>query len=137
MQSNTEKHVSDTLDRLHRYASQASLECYLSLFAENAVFMGTDKNERWPLEIFRPYVTQRFKDGIGWTYQVIKRNISICSEETVAWFDERLYHETGEARGSGVLVLIGSEWKITQYNLCFPITNQLLHSFRDIMRIVG
>lgn len=137
MQSNIEKHVSDTLDRLHEYASQANLERYLALFAENAVFMGTDKNERWPIDIFRPYVAQRFESGTGWTYQVIKRNVSISLEETVAWFDEYLHHETGEARGSGVLALIDREWKIAQYNLCFPIPNQLLRPFRDIMRVVG
>lgn len=137
MQSNIEKHVSGTLNQLHEYASQANLERYLALFAQNSVFMGTDKDERWPFETFRSYVTQRFEGGTGWTYKTIKRNVSISLDETVAWFDECLHHETGEARGSGVLVLIGSEWKIAQYNLCFPIPNQLLRPFRDIMRIVG
>lgn len=137
MQGSQEKHVSDTLDRLHKYASQANLECYLAIFSEDAVFIGTDKNERWTMDLFRPYVNQRFSSGTGWTYQVIRRNVSISLDETVAWFDECLHHETGEARGSGVLVLTGSEWKIVQYNLCFPIPNQLLRPFRDIMRVVG
>lgn len=136
MQSSIEKQVSDTLDRLHEYASQADLERYLDLFAEDAVFMGTDKDERWPLEIFCPYVAKRFEGGTGWTYRAVERHVSANPEGTVAWFDERLQHETGEARGSGVLVRKDGEWRIAQYNLGFPIPNELLRPFRDIMRVV-
>lgn len=135
MQNNMEKQISDTLDQLHEHASQADLKRYLGLFAEDAVFMGTDKDERWPLEIFRPYVAERFNGGTGWTYRAVERHISASPDGTVAWFDERLHHEAGEARGSGVLVRKDGEWRIAQYNLCFPIPNELLRPFRDIMRV--
>lgn len=140
MQSDTEKLekiISETLDRLHEYAAQANLEKYLALFSECAVFMGTDKEERWPMALFRPYVAKRFEGGTGWAYRAIARNISVAPDGKAAWFDERLQHETGEARGSGVLVLEGEAWKIAQYNLCFPIPNALLRPFRDIIRVVG
>ena len=137
MQSDIEKQVSETLDRLHEYASRADLEKYLALFSDHTVFMGTDKAERWPMEAFRPYVAKRFEGGTGWTYRAIARNISASPDGKVAWFDERLQHETGEARGSGVLVLEGKTWKVAQYNLCFPIPNTLLRPFRDIIRVVG
>ena len=55
------------LDSLHRYASEAALEPYLSLF-EDGVFLGTDRSERWPLAEFAPYVSARFATGTGWTY---------------------------------------------------------------------
>ena len=55
------------LDSLHRYASEAALEPYLSLFTEDGVFLGTDRSERWPLTEFAPYVAARFATGTGWT----------------------------------------------------------------------
>ena len=140
MQSDIEKHekiVAETLDHLHEYASQANLEKYLALFSERAVFMGTDKDERWPMAAFRPYVAKRFEGGTGWTYRATERNIDVAADGKSAWFDERLSHETGEARGSGVLVLEDGTWRIAQYNLCFPIPNALLRPFRDIIRVVG
>ena len=136
MRDDTEKLVSATLDRLHEYAGQANLERYLALFSEDAVFMGTDKDERWPMAYFRPYVAKRFKDGTGWIYRAVELHIAVNQNSDTAWFDERLSHETGEARGSGVLLLEGGEWKVVQYNLCFPIPNNLITPFREIMRVV-
>ena len=129
------KNVSDTLDCLHERASRADLDGYLELFAEDAVFMGTDRSERWPMEFFRPYVAKRFEGGAGWTYRTAERNVTMGPDCKTAWFDELLHHDAGEARGSGVLVLDGGIWKIAQYNLCFPIPNVLLGPFRQIIRV--
>jgi hypothetical protein len=44
----------------------------------------------------------------------------------MAWFDETLDNAVyGTARGSGVLSLTPSGWKIAQYVLSFPIPNPL------------
>ena len=66
-QAEAQAEAEAVLDSLHRYASEAALEPYLSLFTEDGVFPGTDRSERWPLAEFAPYVTARFATGTGWT----------------------------------------------------------------------
>ena len=42
----------------------------------------------------------------------------------MAWFDEDLATPNlGPARGSGVLVKRGAEWKLSQYNLAITVPN--------------
>ena len=120
------------LDELHRAASDADHEVYFGLFTENAVFLGTDKTERWPLaefeRLYRPYM----EGGRGWTYVVRDRNVTVRGD--VAWFDERLSNEAyGHCRGSGVLERIDGRWKIAQYNLTFPVPNEIA---RDVVEMI-
>lgn len=128
-----ESKVAEVLDRLHVLASQANGAEYFSLFTEDAVFIGTDSAERWPMALFKPYAQARFDTGTGWTYRAAERNVYIAPCRTAAWFDERLQHARGEARGSGVLLLQDGEWKIAQYHLCVPIPNDLLQPFCQII----
>ncbi len=118
--------VELVLDDLHRLAAQADGESYFALFAEDAVFYGTDATERWSVADFRKYAEPHFSQGRGWTYTATERHVFIGDSGDVAWFDERLDNaKYGEVRGSGVLVLEGGEWKIAQYNLAFPVPNEL------------
>ena len=41
----------------------------------------------------------------------------------------------GVCRGSGVLILLGGEWKIAQYNLSIPIPNNLANAI--VKQIAG
>ena len=122
---NDKEIINQTLDNLHKYASEADGEKYLALFDNEAVFYGTDATERWHINEFKKYTLERFKNGIGWTYNPIKRNIYI--NESTAWFDEEIENKKyGVFRGSGVLVKKNNKWLITQYNLLLPIPNELL-----------
>ena len=122
--------VSATLDRFHAAASEADGATYFSLFADNGVFIGTDKSERWPLAQFRAFAEPIFASGRGWTYVMTEREIDFSPDGRTAWFDELLQNEAyGTSRGTGVLVLIGDEWKITQYHLTFPMPNDLAGEF--------
>ncbi|RZA26690.1 MAG: protein with SnoaL 3 domain, NTF 2 superfamily [Proteobacteria bacterium] len=133
--SSPEKQVSEVLDSFHKSASQAQLEPYFSHFAKDGVFIGTDVTERWTVEEFRAYVAPHFSKGKGWTYIPKDRHIAFNSNSTVAWFDENLENpKYGTARGTGVLNLQNSEWKISQYHLAFPIPNDLAGSFTDIIK---
>ena len=40
----------------------------------DAIFLGTDKTERWTVEEFKAYAEPAFSDGNGWTYEVVERN---------------------------------------------------------------
>ena len=70
---NDKEIINQTLNNLHKYASEADGEKYLALFDNEAVFYGTDATERWHINEFKKYTLDRFKNGIGWTYNPIKK----------------------------------------------------------------
>jgi hypothetical protein len=120
--------ISRTLDRLHAAAARADGAAYFALFAPDAVFIGTDASERWPLAAFREYAMKRFAAGQGWTYTPRVRHVTLAPIACgcVAWFDELLDSaKYGTSRGSGAMIDTGQGWKIEQYVLTFPIPNDL------------
>jgi hypothetical protein len=122
--------VENILDNLHLYASEAKAKKYMALFSDDAVFLGTDINERWTKSEFNKYATTRMATGKGWTYLMIQRNTFISDDGKTAWFDEILYNKgSGEFRGTGSLKIVNTEWKITQYNLLLPIPNDLMNKY--------
>ena len=127
--------VSATLDALHEAASEADFDRYFSLYAGEAVFLGTDATERWTREEFMDYTRARFDTGTGWTYHMLERHIAIAPGGRTAWFDERLENANlGETRGSGVLVMEDGGWKIAQYNLTIPIPNEMAREVAQRIR---
>jgi len=118
--------VEVVLDSFHDAASRADGDLYFSLFAEGAIFMGTDATERWTIAEFKAFAEPYFSKGRGWTYTMTERNVYLASSGKTAWFDESLWNEKyGTCRGTGVLVLRDGDWRIAQYNLTFPIPNDL------------
>ncbi len=129
--------VEHALDALHAAASAADGDRYFALFTADAVFLGTDATERWTIDEFRAYAEPHFSAGRGWTYTPRDRHVFIDATGTTAWFDERLDNENyGEVRGTGVLRRTGptdsdgpggsdTPWRIAQYNLAFPVPNDL------------
>ena len=122
----TEAAIDTVLSTLHQAAADADGEVYFGLFADDAVFMGTDASERWSVAEFRTFAEPYFSTGRGWTYVNRERNITLSTDGTTAWFDEMLWNDSyGTCRGTGVLVLSGGGWRIAQYNLTIPIPNDL------------
>ena len=134
-QDDARAEVSAVLDALHAAASEADFEGYFSLYAGEAVFLGTDATERWTREEFMDYTKARFDTGTGWTYHMLERHIAIAPGGATAWFDERLENANlGETRGSGVLVMEDGGWKIAQYNLTIPIPNEMAREVAQRIR---
>ncbi len=124
-----------TLDELHAAASAADFDRYFSLFAEQAVFLGTDATERWTRTEFMAYVRPHFDRGRGWTYRPIERHIHLSEDGSIAWFDERLDNDSyGETRGTGVLQWDGGSYLIAQYNLTIPVPNEVATEVVEIIR---
>lgn len=127
--------IGAVLDELHAQAAAANFDDYFALFTDSAVFLGTDRDEYWPIEDFKSYAQPHFSAGTGWTYQPLNRSVHIY--ENTAWFEEELLSaKYGQVRGTGVLVrqsqLNGTvRWKVAQYNLTLPIPNSL---FGDIAK---
>ncbi len=130
-----EKSPDEVLNDFHDAASKADGPRYFSLFAEDAIFLGTDGTERWTVEEFKAYANPHFDKGRGWTYTKKSRHIYFSPDGNTAWFDEALENENyGECRGSGVLIKSGEVWKVTQYNLTIPIPNSLAGSVVEKIR---
>lgn len=130
-----EEAIASVLDALHETASRAEGERYFALFADDAIFFGTDAEERWTVDQFRAYAEPFFQQGRGWTYRVEQRNVFFGPGGDVAWFDEELFNEKyGRCRGTGVLTRTEDGWKISQYNLTIPIPNDLAAAVVEMIR---
>jgi len=131
----TKAQIGDVLDELHAQAAAANFDAYFALYAKNAVFLGTDRSEYWPIGDFRAYAKPHFDAGNGWTYKPLNRAVHLF--ENTAWFEEELLSEKyGQVRGTGVLIRENQKdgervWKVAQYNLTLPIPNSL---FGDIAK---
>src|SRR5579862_824527 len=119
--------IAAVLDDWHHAAAVADEGRYFGYFAPNGVFMGTDATERWTAAEFRAWAKPRFERKATWNFKPRDRHIDLSPDRKTAWFDELLdTPNLGLCRGSGVLVLIGGKWKISQYNLSVPIPNALV-----------
>lgn len=128
-----EADIAVQLDDFHKAAANADFDGYFDLFSKDGVFIGTDASERWTVDTFKEFVKPYFSQGKGWTY--VPRDRTIVVHGDVAWFDELLDNEAyGECRGSGVLVKENGAWKIAQYNLHFPIPNDLAKEITKMIK---
>ena len=117
-------HINELLDGLHHDAHKGNFDSYFDRYSSDAVFLGTDKTERWTIEEFKNYAKTAFADGHGWTYKVIERNWE--GDGDIQWFDEILFNEKlGHCRGTGVVELINGDWKIAHYALTMLIPNSI------------
>jgi len=116
--------IQNLINGLHEDASNAVFDSYFARYTEDAVFMGTDKSERWTIDEFKDYAAPVFAEGRGWTYSVIERNLEGAGD--TRWFDEILFNEKlGHCRGTGVVVLSESGWQIAHYSLTLLIPNDI------------
>jgi ketosteroid isomerase-like protein len=118
--------IGKVIDSFHDAASHGDTDRYLGYMTDDGVFLGTDEWERWPKQPeFVNYVGTRFKDGAGWNYQSVERNIRVADSGEYAWFDEVVYSEqNGRFRGTGVLSKQDGSWKIAHYAMSFLILNE-------------
>ena len=116
--------IDALIDGLHQDAHEGNFQTYFDRYTPDAVFLGTDKSERWTIEEFKVYAEPAFEDGHGWTYSVKERNWE--GDGTTRWFDEVLVNEKlGHCRGTGVIELVDGEWKIAHYALTMLVPNDI------------
>ena len=116
--------IDALIDGLHQDAHEGNFQTYFDRYTPDAVFLGTDKSERWTIEEFKVYAEPAFEDGHGWTYLVKERNWE--GDGNTRWFDEVLINEKlGHCRGTGVVELIDGEWKIAHYALTMLVPNAI------------
>ena len=116
--------INVLLDGLHHDAHEGNFQSYFDRYTSDAIFLGTDKTERWSIEEFKAYAKPAFADGNGWTYSVVERNWEGVGD--TRWFNEILFNEKlGHCRGTGVVQLIEGEWKILHYALTMLVPNEI------------
>jgi len=120
------------LDQWHRDAANADT-AYFQKIADNGIYLGTDKTERWTKEEFWQFSKPYFEKGEAWDFKPLERHITYSDDQTIAWFDELLDTWMGTARGSGVIIWQDNEWKILQYNLSLPIPNEKM---REVIKVI-
>jgi ketosteroid isomerase-like protein len=126
------KAIDKVLDDWHQAAAAADGSRYFNHFTADAVFLGTDATERWTKDEFYKYAKPYFDKGKAWSFKPTKRHVTLDPEGKVAWFDEELdTPNLGPARGSGVLLRQGEEWKIAHYNLSVPIPNDIFKEIKQ------
>ena len=119
-----QRHIDALLDGLHQDAHEGNFDSYFDRYSSDAIFLGTDKTERWTVEEFKLYAKPAFADGHGWTYRVIERSWE--GDRDTRWFDEILFNEKlGHCRGTGVVQLINNKWKIEHYALTMLVPNSI------------
>jgi ketosteroid isomerase-like protein len=123
-QTVSKANINSTLDDWHKAAAAASYDDYFNLMSDDAVFIGTDATENWNKKAFQAYSKPHFDKGKAWNFTTLERHIYFDKTGKTAWFDELLNTQMKICRGSGVLVKIGTEWKIKQYVLSMTIPNE-------------
>lgn len=124
IESNKSK-VNATLDSWHKAAANAEFDTYFSLMTVDGVFIGTDATENWQNARFRAFSKPYFDNGKAWNFSSLQRNIYLNKNQDIAWFDELLDTQMKICRGSGVLVKVGKDWKISQYVLSMTVPNEI------------
>lgn len=123
-QTVSKANINSTLDDWHKAAAAANYDDYFNLMSDDAVFIGTDATENWNKKAFQAYSKPHFDKGKAWNFTALERHIYFDKTGKIAWFDELLNTQMKICRGSGVLVKIGTEWKIKQYVLSMTIPNE-------------
>lgn len=117
------------IDNWHQAAADANYNAYFQFMSDQFIYLGTDPTERWNKEQFGAFCKPYFDKGKAWDFRKIERHIEISKDGKTAWFDERISTWMKDCRGSGVLIKVGKEWKITQYNLAVLIENDKIDDF--------
>jgi len=120
--------INTLLNGFHKAAATGSYENYFDRYTKDAVFLGTDKSERWLVNEFKVYAKPAFEKG-GWRYEMVERHVMFDESRTVAWFDEVLDNASfGKCRGTGVLIMSDGQWRVAHYSLTLLIPNNIAHA---------
>lgn len=132
-QSELREEADRVVDDWHLAASDADRDRYLGHFAPDAVFLGTDPDERWDISSFTAYVDTYFAPPYqGWTFEPSDRHVVLGLNSEIAWFDEKLSSKKyGSVRGTGVLRRVGDSWKISHYSMTLAVPNGAMEAVRE------
>jgi ketosteroid isomerase-like protein len=124
---NTDIHTF--IDDWHKAAAAAHADLFFDSMADDCIYIGTDKTERWTKEQFRAFAKPYFDRGKAWDFKPYARDLHVTSDGKSAWFSELLTTWMGVCRGSGMLTKEKGKWQLKQYHLSVTIPNDLIRDF--------
>jgi len=124
-----EKQINDLIDAWHVAASKADAKTFFDSMDDNAVYIGTAKEERWTKTQFAAFAKPYFDAGKAWDFKPYDRDLHVTSNGRYAWFSELLTTWMGVCRGSGTLHKTKDGWKIDQYHLSVTVPNEIIKDF--------
>lgn len=126
------KEIVKFIEKWHIAASEAKLDTYFDMMSENAIYIGTDANERWTKKEFYQFCEPHFLKGKTWDFKPFDRQIYYSDDLQTIWFDELLNTWMGVCRGSGVIIMENDKLKISHYHLSVTIKNEKVNEFLQI-----
>ncbi len=129
------RNLNKFIDNWHHAATLADEEVFFGSLAKNAVYLGTDPDERWLKHEFMDWGMKYFERDTAWAFTPYNRFWEFSDDMNYAWFDELLKTHMGVCRGSGVLKRNKNGWKIKHYNLALTLPNEQMNEFRNLINM--
>lgn len=124
--------IGSFLDNWHQAAAVADEDVFFGSIAEEGVYLGTDKTERWTKKEFMDWGMKYFERDTAWAFTPFDREIYFSENGNTAWFEESLETWMGICRGSGVVKRTDDYWELAHYNLAVTIDNDKIEGFIDL-----
>jgi ketosteroid isomerase-like protein len=125
--------INRVLDSWHERAAVADTT-YFELFADNALYLGTDAKEIWTIQEFEDLYMSFFKRGTAWNFKMKDRNVYLGDYGHYAWVDESLDTWMGLCRGTAVMEKnTDGQWRIKHYSLTVLVSNDLITDYVKLL----
>lgn len=121
------------IDNWHHAATVADEEIFFGSLDSNAVYLGTDPDERWLKHEFMDWGMKYFERDTAWAFTPYNRFWEFSDDMNYAWFDELLETHMGICRGSGIVKRYGNTWKIKHYNLALTLPNEQMSDYKKMI----
>ncbi len=119
----TSQELNTLMDNWHHAAAVADEEVFFGSLHDDAIYLGTDKSERWEKAVFEAWSSEFFQRDTAWAFSPYNRELYFAEDGQTVWFEELLETWMGPCRGSGVITLKENHWRIAHYNLAMLIDN--------------
>lgn len=133
-QNNSLIDVDQFMDDWHKAAAEANYEAYFSKLDTDAIYLGTQWDERWTKQEFATFSKPYFDRGKAWDFSAFERQYYTSDDNHLIWFEESLHTWMGVCRGSGVIRNYGDSLRIVHYNLAVTISNDLVRDFVELVK---
>lgn len=129
IEADDELQIGQLLDNWHNAAATADEAVFFGSMTSDAIYLGTDKTERWLRDELKEWSAKYFERESAWAFKPFDRNIYISEDGKMAWWEEKLDTWMGVCMGSGVLSKTSQGWKIRHFHLGVTIDNDKIQDF--------
>ena len=112
-----EQLVDSLLDDWHQAAELTSIDAYLALFSESALYCRADAGQRYDKKGLAKYLSLTFKQEENKQFQPLQRQIYFSPNARMLWFEEHLDTKEGPFRATGIMQVDAGKWKLEYYAL--------------------